>query len=125
MALGSNSIAEWTQAALNIDGKMIDVTSIASVGFKEFIAGKVGGTIDIEGNCYMADTNGQLALTNAALARTKLTGAAKPKLSLSSGGPNITADAWVSRLKWGVPHDDKITFSCTLQLTSTIAYAAT
>lgn len=124
-ALGSSSVAEWTSATLNIDGRSIDVTSINSTTFKEYIMGKLGGTINLEGNFHPGDTNGQLALLNAILGRTKLTGTSKPKLSNSSGGPNISGDGFVENFKWTAPHDDKQGFTCTVRFTSTIAYSAT
>lgn len=123
-SLGASAVAEWTQATLNIDGKMIDVTSINSQNFKEYIAGKVGGNIALEGNFYAGDANGQLAMLNAAIGRTLLTGGTQPKLRTVAGGPNIYGDAYIENFKLGVPHDDKQTFSCTVRFTGAIAYAA-
>jgi hypothetical protein len=124
-ALGSNSIAEWTKVDFDGKGKMIDVSSVENANFEQFIAGKRGGSITVEVLFVPGDTNGQLVLMNAWLAGTLLTSATKPKLSRSSGGPNISGDALVENFKWSVPDNDKQSATFNLRFTGTIAYSAT
>ncbi len=119
-AIGANNVAELTSASVEINGKEIDVTSNDSDAFEEYIMGKVNVKMDVAGNFYPGDTNGQRALLNAALARTKLTSC---KLSKASGSFNISGDAYVTNFKWSAKHDDKQDFTCTLRVTGTATAA--
>ena len=123
--LGSNSIAEWTKVDFDGKGKMIDVSSVENAAFEQFIPGKRGGTISVEVLFVPGDTNGQLALVNAWLGGTLLTGSTKPKMSRSAGGPNLSGDAYVENFKWTMPDNDKQGATFNLRFTGDIAYSAT
>lgn len=123
--LGSSAVAEWTKVDFDGKGKMIDVSSVENANFEQFIPGKRGGSIAVEVLFVPANTAGQLALVNAWLNGTLLTGATAPKLSRSSGGPNISGSAYVENFKWGVPDNDKQTATFNLRFTGTITYSAT
>lgn len=123
--IGSNAVAEWTKVDFDGKGKMIDVSSIENANFEQFIAGKRGGTITVECLFVPANTSGQFVLMNAWLNATKLTGGTAPKLSRSSGGPNLSGDAFVENFKWGVPDNDKQTATFNLRFTGNITYSAT
>ena len=123
--LGSNAVAEWMKVDFDGKGKMIDVSSIENASFEQFIAGKRGGSITVEVLFVPGDTNGQLVLVNAWLAGTLLTSSTLPKLSRSSGGPNISGNAYVENFKWNVPDNDKQSATFTLRFTGTISYSAT
>lgn len=124
-ALGSNNVAEWTKVDFDGKGKMIDVSSVENANFEQFIAGKRGGTIKIEVLFVPGDTNGQFVLMNAWLSGTKLTSGTLPKLSRSTGGPNLSGDAYVENFRWGVPDNDKQSATFDLRFTGNISYSAT
>jgi hypothetical protein len=124
-ALGSNSVAEWTKVDFDGKGKMIDVSSVENANFEQFIAGKRGGSITVEVLFVPGDTNGQFVLMNAWLNGTKLTSGTLPKLSRSTGGPNLSGDAYVENFKWSVPDNDKQSATFNLRFTGNISYSAT
>jgi hypothetical protein len=124
-ALGSNAVAEWTKVDFDGKGKMIDVSSIENANFEQFIAGKRGGSITVECLFVPGDTNGQFVLMNAWLNGTLLTSGTLPKLSRSSGGPNLSGDAYVESFKWTVQDNDKQGATFSLKFTGNISYSAT
>lgn len=124
-ALGSNAVAEWTKVDFDGKGKMIDVSSVENANFEQFIAGKRGGSITVEVLFVPGDTTGQFVLMNAWLNGTKLTSGTLPKLRRSSGGPNLSGDAYVENFKWNVPDNDKQSATFNLRFTGNISYSAT
>lgn len=125
LSLGATPIAEWRKVDFKGKGKMIDVSSSNNTSFEEFVAGKRGGTISVEVNFYPGDTGGQLAVLNAWLAGTLLTGATAPKLSRSTGGPNLSGPAYIENFNWSAPGNDDQTATFDIRFTGTIAYSAT
>ena len=95
------------------------------VVLEQFIAGKRGGSITCEVLFVPGDTNGQFVLMNAWLNGTKLTSGTLPKLSRSTGGPNLSGDAYVENFKWNVPDNDKQSATFNLRFTGNISYSAT
>lgn len=124
-ALGSNAVAEWTKVDFDGKGKMIDVSSVENVNFEQFVAGKRGGTIAVDVLFVPGDTTGQFVLMNAFLNGTLLTSGTLPKLSRSTGGPNLSGNAYVENFKWTVPDNEKQGATFNLRFTGNIAYSAT
>lgn len=118
--LGTNVVAHLKNVSVSIDGDTLDITSFDSAGFREFIAGLRGGTIDISGDFDSADTTGQVALLTAQLAGTTLTTTQKPKI-LWDGVNGITADGVISSLSIDAAVDGIVGFSCSITADGTIA----
>lgn len=115
--LGENVVAEWTKVDFDGKGKMIDVSSVENANFEQFIAGKRGATLTIEVLFAPGDSVGQFALMNAWLTDTPLAGDLLPMLTRASGGPNISGDAYVEKLKWSAPDNEKQSATFTLRFT--------
>jgi len=122
----SNPIAEITNLStpeLSLD--TVDVTSHDSPNtFKEFVGTVLdGGEVAIEGNFIAGDTNGQVALLDDMLNKTK-------QSFVITFPTEITAtwsfDAYVTKYKAGdFPVDGKVPFSSTLKITGKPTLAIT
>lgn len=117
--LGENVVAEWTKVDFDGKGKMIDVSSVENANFEQFIAGKRGATLTIEVLFVPDDAVGQFTLMNAWLTDALLAGSTLPMLTRSSGGPNISGNAYVENLKWNAPDNEKQSATFTLRFTGT------
>jgi len=120
----ANAVAEWTKVSVTVDGQEIDVSSIDSATFQEFLMGRLNWKMTVEGNWYPGDTNGQAAMMTAMLART-LT---YFKVKKVTGGPNLSGAGYIKMpsldITAGASVDaQKIRFE--IRGTGILAYSAT
>ena len=120
LKLGTNEIAGLNNVSNAYTGESLDVTVFNADCVRSFIAGLRSGTIDMSGFYETGDTTGQVALFTAFLAGATLTTTQKPSF-LVDGTNGFTADAIITAYNVESAVDGTVNFSCTLQLTGTIA----
>ena len=111
-----NAIAEITSINLpSLEQETIEVTNMGSAdGYKEYIAGlKDGGSVTIEGNFIVSDTNGQLGLIDDLNAGTLQSFVITFPAAV---GANWSFSALVTKFESEAPLDDKIPFSAELKI---------
>jgi predicted secreted protein len=120
--VGANKVAECSNLKLKINGKEIDVTSVDSAGWDEFIAGRKSWDVTGDFNLVVGDTNGYLALQTALLAGTKPTITARS----ASTGYNWSGTVLVTSadLALANPGDKQQTVSWTLKGSGALTPAA-
>ncbi len=116
--LGANKVAELTSWSLDLGADNIDVTSLDSDGWKEFIAGLKEWSGSAEGNFDSTDTNGQTALYNAWLNGTSVSA----EFRLGAATPKFSGSILVSGIGVETPVEDKVSISFEFQGTSTLTY---
>ena len=121
----SQTVAELTNiGGYELSINMIDVTNHQSTsGFKEHIAGLIEvGEIPIEGNFKYSDTNGQIAMTTDAAARTSRAITVVFPSSLGT----LSGTAYITKLKIGDnAFDGKIPFSASVKITGVPTFTVT
>ena len=118
--LGSNVVAKLKTISNPLTNETLDVTTFDSSAFKEFLAGLTEGTVSITGDYDSTDTNGQIALITAFLAKTLLTSTQKPKI-LWNGVNGMTADGYCTELNMDTDVAALVNFAATIKMTGTIA----
>lgn len=116
--LGTNAVAGINNVTFDAQLDQLD-TSAFNVGTRSFIPGLTGAQITMSGDHDPTDTNGQVALIAAWLAKTLLTTAQAPEFFVN-GTNGFSADAYVASVSIGSTVEGKATFNCTLQLTGTV-----
>lgn len=120
MKLGTNGIKNLNNNNFDNVLDQLDSTDFDSSCSREFIPGLRGATFTLAGDYDPSDTNGQVAIVNAGLNGTLLTGAAVPNFTVD-GTNGFTADAYVSAFSIGTAVEGKVTFSATLQCTGAVS----
>jgi predicted secreted protein len=113
---GINVIAEIEEiTGIDIKGETIDVTTLSSTnGYKEFILGfKDAGEVQIKGNFYPGDANGQKAMYTALTAGTVDSYTITFPTAM---GATWTFDGYVTGFKTGATVNDTVTFDATVKL---------
>ena len=118
----AHDIAELTGITgpgLKLD--MLDVSSHDSAsGFRERVAGMGdAGGVKLDGNFYAGDVNGQAALINALINKSQGT-----VLITFPDGATFSAEAFVTAFEPTAPFDNKLSFTCTLNLTGEVTWGA-
>ena len=108
--VGSNKVKGVQDYKFAKNGKEIDVTSLDSNGWEEFIAGLAGMDCSFSGVYDNTDTTGQVALRDATSAQSMEVrwGTTTPKVAFSAIVTQFGIDAAVG---------DKVSFSCTVKPT--------
>ena len=106
--VGPSGVSEVINWSADITEEALDATSMASTGWKEFIAGLKGvtGSASCQGS--------------AAPATGKTAGTLKTK---STGGTTLTGSVLVSSVGVGVPVDNKVTYDVNFSFTGSVAIA--
>lgn len=116
--IGANEVAELTNITNAFTGDTLDVTTFDSDGVREFIAGLRSGTMDLTGFYDPTDTNGQVALVGALLGGTAIT---LPKFLMDGTNGFSGAEGIISSANVTAAVDGTVDFTCTIQLSGTIA----
>jgi hypothetical protein len=105
---GPQGMAEVVEWRADIRVAQLDVTSMASGGFEEYIAGLTGGDVSISCLGKTVPTRGSVA----SLA-----------LIAGSGGPTISGRAIIGQVSVAVPVADKLAFDVSAKFSGTITIA--
>ena len=105
---GPTGMAEVTQWKADIRVAQLDVTSMASGGYEEYIAGLTGGDVSISCLGKTVPTRGTVATL---------------KLDSGNGGPTISGRAIIGQVSIGVPVADKLSFEVSAKFSGTITIA--
>ena len=115
---GGTAYTAITASVLNLDGDMIDVTNADSAGgWKEFIRGEQGGTIQVDGLYDQAATEGFSQAFADLVAGTSVTWKYG---ETTSGTKFYTGSALISNVGISGDKNDAATYTCTLQITGAV-----
>jgi len=120
--IGAAPVAEWTRASIKAGKDKIEVTSIDSAMWKEFLQGHKEWSFTLEMMLYMGDTTGQKVLVDSYINDALLTGATALTIADYSGGNVFGGDVFVTDLGADLPFKDGQKLTMTFQGTAALAY---
>lgn len=119
--VGAAAVAQIEAWKMDLDGDMIDVTTLDSAGWKEYLAGLKGWAGSLDGNYDIAgDANGQQALYNAWLNGTTV--ALEVDLG-DTGAHKFSGNAFIKKISPASAVKDKVKISFDFQGTAALTYA--
>ena len=119
--VGGTAYTAIRSSSLEMAADMIDVTTADSTGgWKEYITGELGGTINVEGLYDHASAEGTYEAFADMVAGTTLTWKYG---EVATGTKYLTGDALVSNISVSGDKNDAATYSFTLQVTGAIETA--
>lgn len=118
LSLEASNVNGSTSQSMSNTADMIEVTTKDSNNFKEFLAGELGATINVEGMWDEGATYGYSDLFAAYKARTAI---AFIFGGTTSGDEIYTGSCLISQLDVNGPKNEASTWSATLQVTGEVS----
>ena len=120
--VGAAPVAEWTKASIKAGKDKIEVTSIDSLMWKEFLQGHKEWSFALEMMLYIGDTAGQKILIDSFINDDILTGATALTIADYTGGNVFGGDVFVTDLGVDLPFKDGQKITMTFQGTGALGY---
>ena len=122
LQIGSSVVHATLSKSLDMTTDMIEVTNDQSTNeFKEYLPGDKGATINIEGIIEEGEA------TNYAIEDLNSAWSGSTSLTFiyggtTSGDMTATGSGYLSALSWSDPHNDRRTFTATIQVTGSVTF---